>query len=316
MRLAGLALLAAVASLCAAHWRTVGGPTGNDPRLTVTRVHLDAAPVAVAAAGGHVWVVVETRASTARLIEPDAGSGTRVASYTIGRTGPDFGAVTATRDAVWATAGGHVLRIARGSAGVAARVATLPGEGAAITSGFGSVWVATIGTTHDEVIRLDASTLALERRIPLPAQPVALGRYLGSIWLASTGGLWRVTPTGDRVVPASDPAPLPVALAATAQALWIVEGDRRAVRLDRLGSVVDRLPLPFSPGAVAAAANHLWVTDNCGCRTGRLAVVDQSTRRVLSSTIIGGTPVGIADDGTGAWVTTFADETVSHVTLG
>ena len=92
-----------------------------------------------------------------------------------------------------------------------------------------------------------------------------------------------------------------------------MEQDGRAASIDRGGRVRAQIALPFAPGAFAVTPGRIWVTNNCGCRTGKLAVLNTHTRRLLADRAIGETPVDVAPDRGGVWVSTFADETVSHV---
>jgi streptogramin lyase len=280
--------------------------------LRVTHFQLGAAPVAITASHGSVWVVEETGGMRAELVRIDPTTGKRVATILIGRTGPDFGAAAAGGAFVWAAAGNHVIRVDATHANAVKR-AVLPGEAATLTLGPGSVWLASIGEQRNMITRLDPATLAVRARIPLTFQPVALAAGLGSVWLASPSGLWRIDPTNDHIVPAPDPVALPASLAVAANRLWVIEQDRRAASIDRAGRVRTQIALPFSPGALAVTPGRIWVTNNCGCRTGKLAVLDTHTRRLLADRTIGETPVDVAPDRGSVWVATFADETVSHV---
>jgi len=93
-----------------------------------------------------------------------------------------------------------------------------------------------------------------------------------------------------------------------------VEQDRLVVGLDRAGRIRTRIRLPFPPGALGAARGRIWVTDNCGCRVGRFALIDLHSHRLLADRAIGETPVDVAPDASGgAWIATFADSGITHV---
>lgn len=283
---------------------------GRD-RLTVSRFRLAGPPVALTVAGGSVWVVEETAGMQAVLVRIDPRTGRSAGRFEIGRTGPDFGGATSRGSVVWASAGTHVIRVdARRPAAV--RRAALPGEAAAVAVADGSVWVTTVGGRGDAVSRLDAGTLAGRHRLALGFQPVALGAGLGSVWLASPSGLWRIDPATDRLLPAASPVAQPVALTAAA-GVWVAGQDGHVSAVGATGGLRRRLALPFSPDAVAATPNRLWVTSNCGCRTGKLALLDSRSGRLLAELPIGETPVALAPDRSGVWVATFADERISHV---
>jgi len=304
-----------VAALVLIGWLAVA-PNGNGAaaaarsQLRLTHFRLDAPPVAVTSSHGSVWVVEETSRMRADLVRLDPTTGKRVATFLIGRTGPDFGSVKMSGAYIWAAAGTHIIRIDATHPHNVKR-ATLPGEASAVTVGLGSAWVASIGQQTDTITRLDASTLAVQAQIRLTFQPVALAAGLGSIWLASPSGLWRIDPANNHLIPAPDPVPLPVSLAVAGKHLWVIEQDQHAVSIDRAGRVRTQLALPFAPGAFALTPGHIWVTDNCGCRVGRLAVVNTHTRRLLAKQSIGETPVYVAPDRGGVWVATFGDETIS-----
>jgi DNA-binding beta-propeller fold protein YncE len=256
--------------------------------------------------------VEETSGLRAELVRIDRKTGKRLAAFTIGRAGPDFGAAASSGAFVWAAAGNHVIRVDANSPGAVKRAA-LPGEVAAVTVGHGGAWVATIGQGQDTVTRLDPSTLAVRAHIRVTMQPVALEAWLGVVWLASTDGLWRIDPANDHLVPAPVAVAMPVRLALAGNRLWVIEQDRLVIGVDRTGHIRAGIVLPFAPGAVAATPGRIWVTDNCGCRTGKLALLDARTHRLLADRPIGETPVDVAADRSGAWVATFADRTVSSV---
>jgi hypothetical protein len=280
--------------------------------LAVTRFPLHGGPVALATADGSLWVVLETRALRAELVRLDPASGRRIASYPIGRTGPDFGSATAVAGVVYATAGNHVLRVDPLHSSGIARTG-IPGEGAALTVGYGSVWVVSIGQTHDTITRLDALSLVHQNEIPLTFQPVAVRAGLGSLWLASTSGLWRIAPTTNRVRPTNVAWQNPIGAALSGGRLWVIQQSTLLVGVDRNGRIRDRINLPFYPGDIAASGRNLWVTNNCGCMKGLVALVDSRTGRVVSERQVGETPVAVATDRSGAWVATFGDGSVSHV---
>ena len=248
----------------------------------------------------------------ADLVRLNPTTGKRVATFLIGRTGPDFGSVAASGAYIWAAAGTHLIRVDATDPNNVKRAA-LPGEANAVTVGLGSAWVASIGQQADTITRLDASTLAVQAQVRLTFQPVALAAGLGSIWLASPSGLWRIDPANNHIIPAPDPVALPVSIAVAGKHVWVIEQDQHAVNIDRAGRVRTQIPLPFAPGAFALTPGRIWVTDNCGCRVGRLAVLNTHTRHLLADHPIGETPVDVAPARNGVWVATFADQTISFV---
>lgn len=248
------------------------GPAGSRETVTITHFRLGAAPVAVTTAAGSLWVVEETaNGMRVQLTRIDPQSGRRLSSYPIGRTGPDFGAVTAVGHVLWATAGNHVIRVDADNPSAPAQRAAIPGEGATVTLGFGSVWVAAIGQAHNVIERFNADSLDPQARIPLDVQPVALRAGLGSLWLATTSGLWRINTTTNRPQPTGVAGYL-VGLAVSSNRLWLIQQSTELTALDAHARVRSQLELPFYPGAITGSPQGLWITNNCGCDPDPVAV--------------------------------------------
>lgn len=285
----------------------------QSPKLVVTPFRLDAAPVAVTTTSGAVWVVVETQGMTAELRRLDPSSGRVRFSALIGRSGPDFGAADVTGGVVFAAAGDHLVRVAVATTTV--KRTQVAGEATAIATGFDSVWVASIGQQRDWVTRLDATTLAVEARIPLAVQPVALRAAFGSVWLATTESVQMIDPATDRLKPTTVLTNNPIGLLLFSGRLWLYQLDDVMTAVAGRGSSGLQLTLPFRPGAVAASPTGIWVTDNCGCMRGTIALLDARTHRQIAERRIGETPVALATAGNVAYVATFNDGTLSRVHL-
>ena len=287
------------------------------PKLVVARFRLHAAPVAVTTTLGGIWVVVETNDSQARLRRLDPSTGRVRFSAVIGRQGPDFGAAAAANGIVFAAAGGHIIRVAPATRSGTARFdrARVAGEAAAIAIGFRSVWVASIGQQRNWITRLNATTLAVEARIPLTVQPVALRAAFGAVWLATTESLQKINPATDRLKPTTVLTNNPIGLVLFDGRLWLYQLDdvMTAVAGPRSSGV--QLPLPFRPSAVAITPTRIWTTDNCACMRGTIALLDTHTHRVVTERKIGETPVALATTGTAVYVATFNDGTLSRVHL-
>lgn len=285
----------------------------QSPKLVVTRFRMDAAPVAVTTTSGAVWVVVEMQGMKAELRRLDPSSGRVRFSALIGRSGPDFGAAAVTGGVVFAAAGDHLVRVAAATAGV--RRASVAGEAAAVAIGFHSVWVASIGQQHDWVTRLSATTLAVEARIPLAVQPVALRAAFGSVWLATTESLQKIRPATDRLQPTPVLTNNPIGLLLFGGRLWLYQLDDVMTAVAGPRSSGLQLTLPFRPSAVAATPTRIWATDNCGCMRGTIALLDARTHRLIAERKIGETPVALVAAGDIAYVATFNDGTLSRVHL-
>lgn len=276
--------------------------------LFASPARLAASPVAVAVVGGAVWVVVEDASGKARLWRLDENTGKRVVGYTIGRAGPDVGAVAVSARRVYAAAGEHVLGVGVTGRGPVVRAA-LPGEAVAVTAVRDDVWVATVGA-RDVVSRLSSATLAPRGRVRLAAQPTAVQSAFQATWLGTTSGLWRVHASGVNATAA--PVAPPIALAAGERRLYVLERPDRVAELDRTGRLRRRIRLPFSAGSFAVAGGHVWATNNCGCRTGKVALL--TTTGTQAQTLkVGRTPVAVAADATTAWIASFGDRTLWRV---
>ncbi|HEX5248001.1 MAG TPA: hypothetical protein VFW41_12830 [Gaiellaceae bacterium] len=284
------------------------------PKLVVTRFRLHAAPVAVTTTPGAVWVVVETQGSQAQLRRLDPSSGRLRFSALIGRAGPDFGAATATGGVVFAAAGDHLIRAAAAAPKRIERT-QVAGEAAAIAIGFHSVWVASIGQQRDWITRLNAVTLAVQARIPITVQPVALHAAFGSMWLATTQSLQKLNPATNRPRPTTVLTNNPIGLLIFAGQLWLHQLDDVMTAVAGPRSSGTQLALPFRPSTVAATPTRIWATDNCACMRGTIALLDARTHRLVAERKIGETPVALATDGDVAFVATFNDGTLSRVYL-
>lgn len=122
----------------------------------------------------------------------------------------------------------------------------------------------------------------------------------------------REPPALNSVVPASVAVPLPVGLAVSDHRVWVAEQDERVMSLDAAGDVRARTRLPFSPDRIAVTAGRIWLTNNCGCASGKLALIDRRTGQTRSIRI-GETPVALTATATTAWAATFGDSALWRV---
>jgi len=291
---------------------TAPAPHPGSPALVVRQFALRAAPVAITTADRSLWVIVEGRQMQVLLWKLDSNSGKRLASYTIGKTGPDLGAVTSSGHIVFAAAGEQILRLdLTGPRRI--RRTHLPGEANGVAVGFSSVWVTTIGE-RDYLIRLNADTLAPEARIRLDDQPVAVKSGLGAVWLALFSSVQRLNPANNRLVTTYGQAEDVVGLTLTRSHVWVLERTETITTLNRHGDPVGLTRLPFTPSAIAVSGKRIWVTNNCGCATGKVALIDSRTHQIHLISV-GKTPVGVAATGSTAWVATFEDAKLWRVSI-
>jgi len=280
---------------------------------------LRAAPLAVVAGHGSVWVLAE-RGDLAIVLKIAPRTGTALGTVKIGPPGPDIGAMTMGGGRIWAAAGDQLVAVdpARPAA---VRRTRLPGLANAISYGFGSVWVTTIGQSRHLLIRLDSRTLTIRARIRLTARtvitgegsgPTAVVAGLGSVWVAGFAALLRVDPATSRVASLLFPtSPSATGLAVARDRLWVLGGTTVAA-LDRRGRRIEQLRLPVAGGNVAVTHRRLWIIDNCGCRRGTLLEVSLLTRRVIRRRPTGETPIAVSATSTTVWVANFAGGTLSR----
>jgi sugar lactone lactonase YvrE len=307
----------------------LAGSTGPSPAaaghraLQARRLPLHAAPLAVTIVRGNPWVLAE-RGDAAVVIRPDPLSGAALALINVGRPGPDMGAISFGGGRVWAAAGEQLVSIdpARPASVLRRR---LPGVANAISYGFGSVWVTTIGQRRHLLVRLDSRTLAVRARIWLTARtgetgeasgPSSVAAGLGSVWVAGFAALLRIDPKTDRIASYLFPtSPSATNLAVAQGRLWVL-GGTTAAAIDRHGHRSKVIRLPTAGGGIAVADNRLWIIDNCGCRQGTLLEINARTRRTARRFATGTTPIDVAATPAIAWVTTFADGMLSSFTAG
>lgn len=313
MRIVAAAFLGLLFFGAAARALPSRGLVRHAPTLVVTRFRLHAAPVALTTTSGAVWAVVETQGMKAQLWSLDPSSGRVRFSALLGRAGPDFGAAAEAGGVVFAAAGDHLIRVAVATKTV--KRAPVTGEAAAVASGFRSVWVASIGQQHDWITRMNATTLAVEARIPLAVQPVALRAAFGSVWVATTQSVQKIDPASDRPRSTTVLTNNPIGLVFFGGRLWLYQFDDVMAAIAGPRSSGLQLTLPFRPSAVAVTANGLWATDNCACMRGTIALLDAHTHRLVAERKIGETPVALATAGTVAYVATLNDGTLSRVHL-
>jgi outer membrane protein assembly factor BamB len=279
---------------------------------------LRAAPLAVVAGHGSVWVLAE-RGDLAVVLKIAPRTGTALGTVKVGPQGPDIGAMTMGGGLIWAAAGDQLVAVDPARAAVMRRT-RLPGLANAISYGFGSVWVTTIGQSRHLLIRLDPRTLTIRARIRLTARtvitgegsgPTAVAAGLGSVWVAGFAALLRIDPATNRVASLLFPtSPSATGLAVARDRLWVLGGTTVAA-LDRRGRRIEQLRLPVAGGNLAVTQRRLWIIDNRGCRRGTLLEVNLSTRRVIRRRPTGETPIAISATSTTVWVANFAGGTLS-----
>lgn len=287
----------------------VGAPARAVTHLRVRTVRLPSAPVALTFALGRLWVVAESTTGGSVLLRVEDRSAPATVA-TVGRPGPDIGAVAAGDGFLWAAAGAHLARIAPAPPYATRRV-SLPGVASAVAVGGGHVWVTTIGA-RDLLLGLDPRTLRATRRIPLQSPVSRLASGLGSLWAIDERGLARIdTRTGRRTPVGLVGAP-PSDVALADGKAWALGGVGIAA-VSPAGRERWQARLPVHGGILTVSGAVAWATDDCGCSRGTLVAFDLRRRRVLGRVSTGTTPVAVAANGRTAWVANFANTSLSEV---
>ncbi|HVP75725.1 MAG TPA: BTAD domain-containing putative transcriptional regulator [Gaiellaceae bacterium] len=172
----------------------------------------------LAAGAGRLWI---TSSHLSSVLELDPGPG--LVRSRIAVPGHAIGAAVGS-GAVWCIAagdaGGLVARIDPTTHGVVAGIPLL-GTPAAVTTGFGAVWVAV--PARDVVVEIDPRTNAVARTIDVSGAPVAITVGAGGIWVAAARG-------------------------------------RRVVRLEpATGATTETISFDGTPRALAVAGGRVWV---------------------------------------------------------
>jgi len=288
-----------------------GAPASAMTPLRVQTVELHAAPIALAFAYRRLWVVAERPAGPAVVLRIDGASApapTIVAS--VGRPGPDMGAIAAGNGFLWATAGTRLARISPTPPYRTLRAA-LPGEASGVAVGAGRVWVATVGA-RDLLLGLDSRTLRIERRIRLPSAVSRLAFGLGSLWTVDERGVARIDARTGRRTPIGLVGAAPSAIALAGGKAWVYGGPG-IVAVSATGREEWDARLPVHGGAFVIGGSVAWATDDCGCSRGTLVGYDPRRRHVLARVSTGTTPDAIAATAHAAWVANFESGTLTNV---
>jgi len=286
-----------------------------------------AAPgLAVARAGGSVWVSsfasstlarvsASSTTSAPRAVIASSGqtaaaktralprSGTVVARIRLGRGAPaplGGGALTVGEGAVWAMSNAEstLMRIDPARNVVVARIKVSPPDTAA--AGDGAVWLTY--PADDTVSRIDPATNRVTASIHVGPRPTGVAVSPGAVWIADAYGpsVSRIDPATNRVV-----ATIPVgpkraccaehmSLTVTGGMLWVaVPNANEIVRIDpRTNDLVETLKVPYSPCAyLVADRSAVWSAGGiCADSVGR---IDADTK-TLTATVPEPHPVGLA----------------------
>lgn len=226
-------------------------PTGRAARV----VELHAPAYSLAAAGGAVWVAPGYEGTVQRVAGGRATLPFRPAPSSRGRV-----LLAGAPAALWvASQDGYLRRLDPRTRRVTAAVRVgLPN---AIVAGFGSIWVAS--ATADQIVRVDAASGRVLRRINIGGIATSVAAGPGGVWAATpaNGSVWRISPRLDAVLASMSPLAQPSQLAAAAGRVWVASGSTGAlVALDQQGRVVQRVELPTPAARLAGDGDRLWLT--------------------------------------------------------
>jgi YVTN family beta-propeller protein len=265
----------------------------------VAAIPLSAAPDAIAAGAGSIWVAMSDRGAVSRIAP---------ATNTVRQTIPTPGgpsALTVGGGFVWVadTLAGTVVRIdPRANGGqVAGNPIHVGNAPSGIAYGLGAVWVA--NSVDSTVTRIDPVT-----GIPGPpisveggADGVAAGD--GSVWVVgrSYGVLSRIDPAASTVAGTTS-VNGPVAVAVGRDTVWVTSGaDGTVSKIDpSSGRLEGAFPVAKDPSGVAVAADgHVWVA---GSGSATLTELDPATGHVIRTVPTGAPPSGVVLNGETAYV--------------
>jgi DNA-binding beta-propeller fold protein YncE len=324
----------------ASHYLFVGDPVhGTISRIDVRSGNVAGQPVrvapaaaaapglAVASAGGSVWVSSFASSTLARVSTSSTTSAPRaVIASSGGTTGPSSralppggkvvarirlgrgapapaggGALTVGESAVWAMSDAEerLMRIDPSRNAVVARI-KVPPEPEAAAAGDGAVWLTY--PSSDAVLRVDPNSNKVTTTIPIRAEPAGIATTPGAVWVADLSGpsVSRIDPARNRVVATIRVGPLRtccaehMSLTVAGGKLWVaVPNGDEIVGIDpTTNHRVTKLKLPYSPcGFVAADRNDVWSAGG-GCAD-TVGQIDVRTKK-LTATVDEPHAVGLA----------------------
>jgi hypothetical protein len=248
----------------------------------------------VAVAGGRVWVAD----ASGEELQATAVQGPRQPSRLALDAGRVRGVASRGQRLLVAT-DKALIDIPRGDLSRATRV-SIPDPVGPLAVGGGSLWAATTAG-KPELLRVKDGRLA---RIPLKARPSALAVGADTLWIAN-GGAGTVFGVDTRTRIARTPkvrvGGSPVALTATADAVWVSLARDTVLRLDpRTGRPnLPPISVPGRPAAIAADSREVWVARR---RAHAVTQLDARTGRPLDEVGSARSPVGIALSDDAVWI--------------
>jgi len=250
-----------------------------DPRQhrLIRNVPTGTAPTAIAAGGGAVWAIGSD--GFLRRIDPTFNAvSRRIRIYRPGNLltiGSSAAGVAVRKNSVWTATGAffsrpRVTRVDATKNQVTRTFATGRSP-AAITAGFGALWVA--DNFENTVSRIDPSGIVTTTPVGHEPQAIAVGE--GAVWVVDAGdnAVVRIDPSTrspTRKIPVGD---APSAIAVGANAVWVANSRSGTVsRIDPARNVVVKtIHVGNSPAGIAVAEGSVWVTSQAVPELARVA---------------------------------------------
>jgi YVTN family beta-propeller protein len=260
---------------------------------------LAAAPAAMVAAGGSLWIADPAEQAVLRSDSRTGDVSDRIPFPA------EPGPVAAGGGAIWVagTLSGVVARIDPASGTVTQTIHLGHAYTSAIAYGARALWVA--DSTDQALIELDPVSGVARRTFELPSHPTALAVGSHAVWVADHDGgvVLEIDVATGQTLAEIHVGNGPAALALGAGGLWVANSlDSTVSRIDpSTASVVATVPVGSWPAALAVSAGLVWVANQYGRTVSR---IDPRRNAVVGSSTVGGSPVALASDGTRVWVGT------------
>jgi YVTN family beta-propeller protein len=184
---------------------------------------------------------------------------------------------------------------------------------AAITSGFGSVWVANQG--DNSVSRIDEASHFVTATIGVGDRPQGVVACAGSVWVASLGNglLARIDPTSNRVVATIEVSKSALAVACGRDGVWVAgttaspdsdapasDAESALYRVDPItNQIVAHIETGGGASGLATNNGSVWVTESL---TRYVREIDEASVQVKAVVTLDTNSWGIAVLGDSVWV--------------
>jgi DNA-binding beta-propeller fold protein YncE len=273
-------------------------------------IQVNAAPTALATAGGVTWVaardagVVQAIPATARKADPsreiDLGAGAEPSSVAVG-----FGSV-------WIVDEDRLVRSPQGG-GQPASIPLAGGPKDVVVSP-GGVWVAL--EDADAVARIDPETNAVVDELPVADGPRTVAYGDGGIWAVciEAGSVLRIDDSSGRVEGKPIPAGTrPNDLAVGDDGIWVIDNLEGVVRRIDPKSLEAGEPVEVGarPRGIVAEGGSVWIANS---EDGNVTRIEESDAREVGRPIrVGAGPADISAGAGAIWTANFTADTVSRI---